>query len=207
MMNQDLIKASAERVKEIKAKTAKAMEELNLTSEQLKQWTDLYNGSANELPTDKPFKFVDFRTVVVEENTAMNHIVMITDSGEECSLSSLTRLCLSGKAAENPMFKPSKKTSKIKEYAVLRGTKSISPELSNWFNANKVNRQQQAEALILSEKKFMATATEVLTYFPSVENRNTISSEGNEIAELNALPASVRIAMCDPKEAYIVTFA
>lgn len=207
MMNQDLIKASAERVKEIKAKTAKAMEELNLTPEQLKQWTDLYSGSANELPTDKPFKFVDFRTVVVEENTAMNHIVMTTDTGHECSLSSLTRLCLVGESAKDPMFKPSKKSSKIKEFGILRGTKSISPELSSWFNANKVNREQQAEALILSEQSFMATATEVLTYFPNEENRNTVSTEGNAIAELNAQPASVRIAMCDPKEAYVVTFA
>ena len=207
MMNQDLIKASEEKVKEVKELMTVIMDGLNLSPERLEQWTNLYSGSANELPTDKPFKFVSAKLVEVEDNTDMNHIVMVTDTGHECSLSSLTRLCLVGEAAKDPMFKPSKQSSKIKEFGVLRGTKSISPELTSWFNAQKVNRAQQAEALILSEKSFMATAVEVLTYFPNKESRNTVSTEGNAIAELNAQPASVRIAMCDPKDAYIVSFA
>lgn len=206
-MNQDLVKASAKKVKEVKELMKGIMTELDLSDEQLEQWSQVYGGSSNELPTDKPFKFVNARAVVNEDDPNMNHIIMITDSGEECSLSSLTRLCLTGTAAENPMFKPSKQSSKIKEFGVLRATKSVSPELTAWFNANNVSRKQQAEALILSEQSFMATAVEVLTYFPSVENRNTVSSEGSAIAELNAQPASVRIAMCDPKDAYVLTFA
>lgn len=203
--NQDLIKADAEETKAVKEQVAAAIANLNLSDEKDKAWSNIFDGASNELPTGKPFRFVGVKDVVNESNPSMNHLVMVTDSGEECSLSSLTRLCLTGKAAESPLFKASKKSSSLSKYAVLRDAKSVSPELTRWFNKNRVNRKGQAEALILSKLEFVATPVETLTYFPSEEDRNTIPVE--DVDAFNMEPADVRIAKCAPKDAYIVTLA
>lgn len=205
MYNQDLIKTDAEETKRIKAEVAAAIANLNLSDEKDKAWSNVFDGSSNELPVGKKFRFVGVKDVVNESNPGMNHLVMITDSGEECSLSSLTRLCLSGDTAKNPLFKPSKKSSSLNKYAVLRDAKSISPELSKWFNKHRVSRKGQAEALILSKLEFVATPVEVLTYFPSEEERNTIPVA--DVNSFNQEPSDVRIAKCAPKDAFIVTIA
>ena len=205
MYSQDLVKVDAKEAKAIKEKMAKVISDLNLSDEKDKAWSNLYAGSSNELPTGKPFSFVDAYAVVNEDDENLNHIIMVTDTGEECSLSSLTRLCLSGETAKNPLFKKSKKSSPLKDYGVLRDAVSISPKLTQWFNKHKVTRKGQAEALLLSGLKFIATEASVLTYFPNPEERNTINVE--DVDDFNKEPADVRIAKCTPRDGYVITLA
>lgn len=206
-MNEDIINLSAKEIQELDKKQEQVMKDLDLSPQQQKDWSRVFSGTPNELPVGVPFKFVDYYTRVVEENTDMNHIVMVTDQGTECSLSSLTRLCLTGDRAEAPLFKPSRKGSSLEAYAVLQGVQSISPELSSWFMKNNVAREKQAYALVSSGKSFEAVATEVLTYFPNEDDNNTIDNNPEAIRDINAQPASVRQGLCEPRESYIVTFA
>ena len=162
-----------------------------------KKYDIIPNILQNNLPTDKSFQFTD---AYVEKSKAkdganLSHIRLKVDEEHTVSLSSLLTMGL--KVGKPVSFKPSRKSSQLKGAGVLSGVESINPELPKFAGENGLNEIDLAAALV--GQKVNAKETTVLTYYPQTGEEKTA-------IELNDLSEENRLALCNAKKVYKLTF-
>lgn len=188
-------------------------------TEMLKKVTDLNNSLSNKESTDrnnqkanfetqlsKNPKFVDIKRVESEINKeTFDYLSLITDTGQEYSISRLFDIVYKGNA-NNIKFKSSSKTSKLQGAGVLVNSESLNKDLLSFASKHGLSRLELATAL-LNRDDLIATETNVITYFPVIGDDESPTDERFQANYLNQLHADKKdIEGLKTVKKYVISF-
>ena len=159
-----------------------------------------------EIQLSKYPKFVDIKRVETEiGKETFDYLSLVTDTGQEYSISRLFDIAYKGNA-NNIKFKGSSKTSKLQGAGVLANSESVNKDLLSFASKYGLSRLELATALI-NRDDLVATETNVITYFPVIGDDENPTDERFQADYLNQLHADKKdIEGLKTVKKYVISF-